>query len=299
MVTALALLCLILAMITFALSVKIRLLKKSAEEICRQLDFVLSEETNSLIRISSGDQSARHLAAEINRELRLLRKERRRYLHGDRELKEAVTNISHDLRTPLTAICGYLDMLEDETKSEAASRYLVQIQNRTQVLKQLTEELFRYSIVVSTKEDLKPETVAVDDVLADSIAASYETLTKKGIRPEITLPPEKVQRFLDPGALSRIFANLISNAVKYSDGDLTITMSEDGKIIFANTAAELSPVTAARLFDRFYTVETARNSTGLGLSIAKALTEEMGGTIDAEYCNQKLYIRLYFEQEKN
>ena len=299
MVTALTLLCLILALITFALSVKIRLLKKSAEEICRQLDFALSEETNSLIRISSGDQSVRHLAAEINRELCLLRKERRRYLHGNRELKEAVTNISHDLRTPLTAICGYLDMLEDETKSEAASRYLVQIQNRTQVLKQLTEELFRYSIVVSTKEDLKPETVAVDDVLADSIAASYETLTRKGIRPEITLPSEKVQRFLDPGALSRIFANLISNAVKYSDGDLTITMSEDGKIIFANTAAQLSPVTAARLFDRFYTVETARNSTGLGLSIAKALTEEMGGTIDAEYCNQKLYIRLYFEQEKN
>ncbi len=145
MVSVLILLSLALGITTLTLTVKIYLMKKSAKEICRQLGFVLAEETNTLICISSSDPSMKRLAAEINQELRLLRKERRRYLHGDRELKEAVTNISHDLRTPLTAICGYLDMLEEEEKSENACRYLAQIQNRTEVLKQLTEELFRSS----------------------------------------------------------------------------------------------------------------------------------------------------------
>ena len=294
MVSVLILLSLALGITTLTLTVKIYLMKKSAKEICRQLGFVLAEETNTLICISSSDPSMKRLAAEINQELRLLRKERRRYLHGDRELKEAVTNISHDLRTPLTAICGYLDMLEEEEKSENACRYLAQIQNRTEVLKQLTEELFRYSVVVSTKEDLKPKTVAVDAILADSIAASYNALTDRGITPVITLPEKKVLRHLDASALSRIFANLISNAVKYSEGDLTVTMSDTCEIAFTNTAAHLSPVTAARLFDRFFTVETGRKSTGLGLAIAKVLTEEMGGSIDAEYHNQKLTIKLRF-----
>ena len=116
MVSVLILLSLALGITTLTLTVKIYLMKKSAKEICRQLGFVLAEETNTLICISSSDPSMKRLAAEINQELRLLRKERRRYLHGDRELKEAVTNISHDLRTPLTAICGYLDMLEEEEK---------------------------------------------------------------------------------------------------------------------------------------------------------------------------------------
>ena len=294
MVTVLILLSLMLGITTLTLAVKIHLMKKSAKEICRQLGFVLAEETNTLICISSSDPSMKRLTAEINRELRLLRKERRRYLHGDRELKEAVTNISHDLRTPLTAICGYLDMLADEEKSENACRYLTQIQNRTEVLRQLTEELFRYSVVVSTKEDLKPETVAVDAILADSIAASYNALTDRGITPVITLPEKKVLRNLDAGALSRIFANLISNAVKYSEGDLAVTMSDTCEIAFTNTASKLSPVTAARLFDRFFTVETGRKSTGLGLAIAKVLTEEMGGSIGAEYHNQKLTIKLRF-----
>lgn len=294
MVITLVLLCLILGITTLYLLIKIRLMKKSAGEICRQLNLILGEDTNVLIGISSGDPAMRRLAAEINRELRQLRKERRRYLHGDKELKTAVTNISHDLRTPLTAICGYLDLLEEEEKSAEVSRYLAQIQNRAQALKQLTEELFRYSMVLSTKESLQLERVAVNSLLEDSIAACYAPLTAKGIVPEISLPEERVYRNLDPSALSRVFGNILTNAVKYSDGKLSITMDPSCTITFANSAHNLSTVTAAKLFDRFYTVETGRNSTGLGLSIAKALTEEMGGTIEAEYHKETLYIRLRF-----
>ena len=279
----------ILFLIIFVLLAKVYFLRKSAQEITEAFRDRLTADTNTLIDISTRDPYMRKLAAEINVQLRLLRKERHRYQQGDLELKEAVTNISHDLRTPLTAICGYLDLLEREEKSEAVERYLAQISNRTVALKNLTEELFRYSVVTSSQE-LKPERLDVVRALEESLLSFYAVMQEKGIQPEIELPEEPVYRELDVGAVSRIFSNIISNAMKYSDGDFTVTMTDSGSITFTNTAKDLNPVTVGRLFDRFYTVDAGRNSTGLGLSIAKLLTERMGGSIVAEYQESKVII---------
>ena len=257
------------------------------------LDGWMWSDTNTLIDISSSDPHLRKLASEINIQLRLLRKERHRYQQGDLELKEAITNISHDLRTPLTAINGYLDLLEREEKSETVHCYLSQIQNRTDVLKNLTEELFRYSVVTSFQE-LKPERMDVVRALEESLLSFYAVMQEKGIQPEIELPEEPVFRELDAGAVNRIFSNIISNALKYSDGDLSVVMDKNGCVTFSNTAHNLNYVTVGRLFDRFYTVEASRNSTGLGLSIAKLLIERMGGSIGAIYNNDKLQIKIIF-----
>ena len=235
----------------------------------------------------------RKLASEINVQLRLLRKERQRYQQGDLELKEAVTNISHDLRTPLTAINGYLDLLQREEKSKDVQRYLSQIQNRTEVLKNMTEELFRYSVVTASQE-LKLERMDIVRALEESLLSFYAVMQEKGIQPEIRLPEQSVFCELDAGAVNRIFSKIISNALKYSDGDLSVTMTSNGDITFTNTAHNLTAVTVGRLFDRFYTVEASRNSTGLGLSIAKILIERMGGSIEAVYNNDKLQIKIFF-----
>ena len=184
-------------------------------------------------------------------------------------------------------------MLEREEKSETVQRYLSQIQNRTEVLKNLTEELFRYSVVTSS-QDLKPERMDVVRALEESLLSFYAVMQEKGIQPEIELPEEPVYRELDAGAVNRIFSNIISNALKYSDGDLSVVMDIDGSITFTNTAHNLNAVTVGRLFDRFYTVEASRNSTGLGLSIAKLLIERMGGNIEAIYNNNKLQIKITF-----
>ncbi len=277
------------------LLIKISLLRKSAGEICDSLIQKLSEDTNTLIDISSRDPAMRKLAAQINVQLERLYKARRLYQQGDQELKEAITNISHDIRTPLAAICGYLDLLDREEKNETMQHYLSQIRNRTDALTSLTEELFRYSIVSSARE-LRPERVNMVQILEENLLLFYEPLQEKNIRPAVRLPEAPVWRTLDPGALNRIFSNIISNAVKYSDGDLTVNMDEDGTILFSNTARNLTPVTAGRLFDRFYTVEASRNSTGLGLSIARLLTERMGGRIEASFSEGKLSITLRFEK---
>ena len=281
-------------MIVVILAVKIRMMQKSMGELCECLSEHLSSDTNQLITISSSDKHVRHLASEITKQLTELRRQRRQYINGDRELKDAVTNISHDLRTPLTAICGYLDLLEAEEMTDNTRRYVERIANRTEALKALTEELFRYS-VISSVSDLNYETVNLGRVLEDTLISCYGAFEQKNITPNISLPDSTVSRSLDKSALSRIFGNIISNAVKYSDGDFAVAMTESGEITFSNTASELSSVDVGKLFDRFYTVDSARKSTGLGLSIAKLLTERMGGSISADYKENMLSITLSFE----
>ena len=284
----------ILLLIIFVLLAKVYFLRKSAQEISEAFRDRLTADTNTLIDISTRDPYMRQLAADINMQLRLLRKQRHKYLTGDRELKEAVTNISHDLRTPLTAICGYLDLLDKEDKSENTSRYLSLIGNRVEAMKQLTEELFRYSVILSTG-DLVLEPVCVNGVLEESIAAFYGALTSRDIQPEIHITENRIERQLNREALGRVFSNILNNALKYSDGDLAITLRDEGDIIFSNTASGLNEVQVGKLFDRFFTVEAARNSNGLGLSIAKTLVEQMGGFILAELENKKLNIRIQFK----
>lgn len=205
-----------------------------------------------------------------------------------------MTNISHDLRTPLTAICGYLDLLEKEEKSENAERYIGIIRNRSEMLIRLTEELFRYSVILAGENHTPWEPVDLNRALEESVAAFYTALSERNITPRIRMPEEKVIRILDGSALSRIFSNLLQNAVKYSGGDLEITLSGTGEIVFANTAPGLDEIQLGRLFDRFFTVESARKSTGLGLAIARDLAERMGGSISAEYGEDRLRICICF-----
>lgn len=294
MVTVLVSLVVILTMTTIILLVKVYLLHKSAKEIREAFADRLVTDTNTLISISGHDKQMCEMANDINIQLRKLREERHCYTQGDLELKNAVTNMSHDIRTPLTAICGYVELLKKEDKSPEVSRYLDIIEERTDMLKQLTEELFGYSIVVSeekVKRDKNDsEEVVLNSVLEESVAAFYTALKDKKIVPEISIPEKKVIRKVNRSDIYRVIGNLINNAIKYSDGDLEIVLTEEGEIVFTNTAYDLSEIQVGRLFDRFYTVEAARKSTGLGLAIARTLVERMNGSISANYENDRLSI---------
>lgn len=289
----------LLGIIIIALCVKIHLMKKSAREISKEFADRLQTDTNTLIGISCRDRDMLELAAVINRQLVILRREHLRYTRGDAELKTAVTNISHDLRTPLTAICGYLDLMKNEEKSEKLSKYLDIIEDRADAMKQLTEELFRYSVVMSENGEAVTETVTVNNVLEDCIMGYYAALCEKGIEPSVHITEKKIVREISRADLSRVFSNLMGNVLKYSDGDLDITLDDDGVITFSNTASSLDGVDVGRLFDRFFTVEAARSSTGLGLSIARSLIEKMNGSISAEYSDHVLHIQICLPEEKS
>lgn len=290
------LICGILALAVLALLGKLLLLRRDLGELSKQLGERLSQDTNNPIFLSTRDSHARALAAKLNVQLRELRRQQQRFEHGDRELKEAVTNVSHDLRTPLTAICGYLELLERGEKTPEQARYLAMICQRTEAMKTLTEELLRYSVAASRADQRNLEAVDLKAAVEEAIASFYAALTEGGITLDVKLPQERVVRRLDRAALARILGNLISNALKYSAGDLEVELSQEGTVILSNAAPGLDEVAVGRLFDRFYTVETGKGSTGLGLSIAKALTEGMGGAISARYGNGRLTVAVEFPQ---
>lgn len=279
-----------LVVIIFALLLKIFYMRKAIREIKRGFSEKLYTDTNTPIMLSSHDKLVSSLANDINVELKELQKQKHRYIQGDKELKNAITNISHDLRTPLTTICGYLSLLDKEEKSEHIARQLSIIKNRTFALKQLVEELFRYTTIISDTENSVYTETVINNVLEDCISSYYAIFKEKGITPNINLCEQKIVRSVDKTALLRIFNNVIDNAIKYSVGDLTISLFENGKIVFSNHTSDLNEIQIGKLFDRFYTVNTARKSTGLGLSIAKALIEKMDGNISADYSNNVLSI---------
>ena len=288
------LICAALAALALVLLLRLYLLQKSLDDITGQLGERLLSDTNSPILLPTRDPHARRLAGELNVQLRELRRLRQRYENGDRELKEAVTNVSHDLRTPLTAICGYLELLEKGDNTPRQARYLSLIAGRAQAMRRLIEELLRCTVAASLEDGLSPEAVDLNGAVEEAVAALYGAFIEAGIVPRVSLPPERVARSLDRAALSRVLGNLLANALKYSAGDLDVVLSPDGAITLSNAAPALDEVQVGRLFDRFYTVETGRGSTGLGLSIARSLTERMGGTISARYGAGRLWVEVRF-----
>ena len=239
----------VLSAAVIALLIKVHLLRRSAGEIAAAFAEKLDTDTNTLISISSRDKYMLALASNINSQLRELRKQRHKYTMGDAELKTAITNISHDLRTPLTVICGYLELLEREEKSPEAARYIEIISERSEFMKTLTEELFRYSVILSDSAGSsreETEEIAVNRVLEDSVMGFYAALSERGICPVINISEKNVIRKVNSASLLRIFSNILSNALKYSDGDLSVTMTDNCEISFSNTARSLTGGAALR-----------------------------------------------------
>lgn len=294
MVYVLWLFCAGLALAVLLLVWKIVLLRRSAEALRQGLRERLETDTNTLLSIPSRDRAMRRLASDLNGQLRLLRRERQRHQQGDRTLKEAVAGVSHDLRTPLTAICGYLDLLEREELSGPADRYLALIRERTDRLRELMEEFFQYTVALSSGDGPILEDLSLNRAVEESLAAWYAVLTERGIEPAVRLPEAAVVRRLDAGALGRILNNVLSNAVKYSGGDLTVELREDGTLTFSNAAPGMTPLLAQRLFDRYFTVETGHRIGGLGLSISRELAEKMGGEVSASCRGEILTVEISF-----
>ena len=260
---------------------KIIVMKRSLNEVTSQFKEITKTDTNAVIGVASRDKDIRQLADELNKALVDVRKAYLKYSEGDMEMKMSITNISHDLRTPLTAILGRLELLKDVDKPKEVEETLEIIENRARYMKELTEELFEYSVILSSDEEPVKEDVWLNQLLEDSLLNHYGALTRAGIELVVEICEEKVVRKVNKQQIDRVFSNLMSNAIKYSKGDLKITLTSDGKVTFANKAPDLTKVEVEKLFNRFYTVQTARNSTGLGLAIARKFVTENGGKVDA------------------
>ncbi len=282
----------ILIIIILLLILKIITMKKSIGEIYTELLDILKSDTNKIITTTSLDKNIRNLANELNKEIKELRKQRLQYQNGNQELKKSITNISHDMRTPLTAISGYIDLLKSCKEEEKEREYLQIIERKTDDLISLTQQLFDFSKTMDMAEKVKKEKCLINQILEETLANFYSVFKENDITPQIDITDEKIYRILDKNAIVRVFENIISNVIKYGNGDFKVILEKNGKITFSNKATSLDATTVKKIFDRYYTVENAKKSTGLGLSIAKQLVELNNGEISARYIKGYLHIEI-------
>lgn len=271
---------------------KIFFMKQSIKEITLTLKKILKSDTNTLLTVNTSDTDIKNLANTLNTELKNLRKQRLQYENGNQELKRTITNISHDIRTPLTAISGYLDLIKENVNVNNQEKYIKIIERKTKDLTSLTEQLFAFSKTIDIAPNIKKEKACINELLEESIANFYTVLKTKNIIPKIEITEEKIYKTIDRSTITRVFENILSNVAKYSTGEFEVLLNKDGKIRFSNKASSLDATTANKIFDRYYTVENAKKSTGLGLSIAKQLVELNGGTITGKFENGKLIIDI-------
>ena len=287
--------CAALAVTITVLIIKVLLLERAFGEIDGQVKDHLDGTNSSAFVLSTSDRNARKLANGLNGALQELHEERVFLKDGDRRMKANVTAISHDIRTPLTAINSYVELLENETDETKRKEYLERIKERTSELKDLTGELFKYSVSSEMQYDsqLSTEELDLQSIIENSLISFYKEFTSKGISPETDLPVEKVMVNANRKTLMRIFDNVFSNTAKYASS-LSVKLTEDGVVTVSNDAPELTAVQVSRLFDKYYTVMDGSNSTGLGLSIAKELISKTGGSISADLNDGMLTITLRF-----
>ena len=245
------------------------------------------------LRLSLPNKNIENLIVEINTLIDDKRKMENIYKEKDIELREAIANMSHDLRTPLTSIMGYVYLLnDDKLDKEERKEYLKIIEKRSLVLNDLITNFYGLSRIQADQYEIKFEPVNLELVLGEIIAAFYETLDYKFGEPEINIEEGLGPVLGDKQALNRIFTNLIENIIKHGEGEVKISLKKKNKYIvmeFSNKAEELESKDVNRIFEKFFTKDRMRTgqNTGLGLAIVKLLVEKQGQKIEAKKVGYK------------
>ncbi len=274
------------------------LLRKESKNIASQLYEINRNRTNSKIKISSTDSGIGELALEINKMLEEKRKSEIDHKRMDIELRQAIANMSHDLRTPLTSIMGYIQLMEDDSlSSEEKKEYVNIVKKRAEALQILISSFYDLSRLEAKEYKFELSSLNLANMLYDLMASFYKDFSNKKIEPNIDVDEKVPLVIADENAVRRIFSNLIQNALKYGNDFVSISLKKYKDYVvttFTNDAPDLSEEDSKHLFERFFTVDRTRTgaSTGLGLAITKELVEQMGHTISAELNSGKLSITI-------
>ncbi len=284
-------------LIIIYLIIKLISVYSSIKEITKNLKRKSNISTNNLITTSTNNKRLNTLVNELNKDLKELRKLELEYKNGNKELQKIITNISHDLRTPLTAVRGYIDLLKKEKDLKKIKEYINIIDKKSEELTILTEQLFDYSRSLDLKDSLVLESICINNLLEELILSYYDLFKSKKIEPIVNICNKKIYKTVDKTLLNRIFENIISNILKYAKGKITISLLESGEIIFINKTNKFDITSVNKIFDRYFTLENGKKSIGVGLSIAKDLTKLLGGEIIATYKEDNLIIKIKLKND--
>lgn len=269
-------------------------LKRDIKQINKQLAEIAASDTNARLTTETFDKDISELCNAVNAVLDERRAVAVEAERASTELKRAVTNISHDLRTPLTSALGYVQMLQDaNTPTEKKAEYLSIVENRLKSLTGLMNALFEYARIIEGRVEFEIEKVNVCNVLRDVMGQFYEEFTAAGFDVSLEIPDAPLCWECDVTALTRAAQNLVRNALEHGHGCFELTVS-DGEVVFRNCVKDIESLDPDKIFERFYTADLSRSSgnAGLGLAIAKELIEAMGGEIKAWKDGDELCVAI-------
>lgn len=286
--------CILLSAVLAAALFRLLLLKRDIRKLGEKLGDITRTDTNLCLTTDTFDKDITALANNINTMLERNRHDLYQKNRAEADLKRAVTNISHDLRTPLTSALGYLQMIESsELDEEKRARYLETVRGRMEALSGLMSSLFEFARVTEGNTVFELQKVNICNALRDALSASYSELEAKGFAVETDIPESPVLQLCDEDALKRVLQNLLKNVCVHGREYLRVRL-DGGVIEIANKADGLAQLDTEEIFERFYTADASRTSknTGLGLAIARELVTRMGGNISAGISENLLILRI-------
>ena len=290
-----AVICGLIAIIIVLISIIIgykREFRRINKEISNNLDEYINIKTKSV------DKDVENLVENINLIFDSKQKVVAEKKKKEEELRASISNMSHDLRTPLTSIMGYLQMIKSEKPSEADKKeYMDIVEKRTKSLQKLISSFYDLSRIEGNEYNFNYKKVNLSNVLCENIAVFYNDFINNNIEPVIEIEEGIKEIISDEGAITRIFSNLIGNMIKHGENYVKISLKKENDIIiteFTNKATGLTQENVDKLFNRFYTVDNSRSdrNTGLGLYITKVLVEKLGYNITAKLENENLKIKI-------
>lgn len=276
----------------------LNLRKREIDKLKENLSKINKRDTNELLKISYPDKNLEGLIVEINNAIKIKKDIEFKYKEKDLELRQSIANMSHDLRTPLTSIMGYIQLLEDKDTSEDDKKlYMSIIERRSKTLRDLISNFYDLSRIQADEYKMIMEDINLSEKLCELIASFYDDFEKKNLEPDIYIKENISMIKADEQSVIRIFTNLIQNVLKHARSSLRIVLKDEETFIlteFSNDGPELKEEDVPKIFDRFFTADRMRTgqNTGLGLAITKSLVEKMGHEIWAEKIQDKLYIRI-------
>lgn len=287
--------------------IKHLIIKKQIRNLAEQMQNLSHGITEKILDISLVDRDLEYLTAILNRYNEKQRCLVNQAIQHEEHLKETIANISHDLRTPLTVILGHLQLLKKQNLSEEQCERVDIILHKANRMKLLVGEFYELSVLDEEKVIPQRERINLLNTIINLITENVPSMENKNIKPLLHLPAHSVYVYSDQGMLERIIQNLLTNAIRYSNGNIKVTLVQVDEINWCfkieNEVEKPEEIDIERIFERFYTGDQSRHSgsTGVGLAVVKILTEQLGDEIKAILRGNILEIGVTFKclEEKN
>ncbi|MEI5988851.1 hypothetical protein A5881_000338 [Enterococcus termitis] len=289
----------IVGFLAILLLVRVIQYQQQIKGINQQMRFIQRHESNLLLSNQFSDRQLNELLTLLNQMLIEQRSNKMTTRKHEQQLKDSITNLAHDIRTPLTSLDGYFQLLIKNKDSQKQQQYIDVINNRIETLTELLETIFTYTKLENDAYEIELQKIETNQVLLNTIFTFYQQFSNEEIEPILSISESPLYILANSAALTRIFSNLIKNSLDHGQGEIKISQTKQGDQVvftFQNKVSAENELDISQIFDRFYMSDKSRagNSTGLGLFIVKEFVEKLNGHIEAVLINQLFTISLTF-----